>query len=185
MSPGEACCHSCHSNVHTGGLTFLFFLPLFSFLFSSTWLCYSLFQTAVACEKSSPVFIGIGARERKSRSGGSWQLLCAPSSRWQMCHIVRADTCLAAANGLTAALFVTCHFLFLFFPSQCDFLDHWSTNLPSPQTSQLADRHRNDLTARSNLKKKSGYKNIGEAIRRFEFSRVCREEKLFSPVDGN
>lgn len=28
VSPGRACCHSCHSNVHTGGLTlfFLFFL---------------------------------------------------------------------------------------------------------------------------------------------------------------
>lgn len=59
---------------------------------------------------------GSMCERRKSRSG-SWQLLRAPSLRWQMCHIVRAATCLAAANRLTMALFVTrLLFLSLFFP---------------------------------------------------------------------
>lgn len=87
---------------------FSFFLNLpLLFLFSSTWHCDSFFQTAVACEKSSPAFVRICERG-KSRTGGSWQLLCAPTLRWQMYHTVRAVTCLAAANSLTAALFVTC-----------------------------------------------------------------------------
>lgn len=103
VSPGRACCHSCHSNVHTGGLT-LFFL---FFLFSSTWHCYGVFQTAVACGKSSPAFVGVCVSGGESTSGGSWQPLCASSLRWQMCHVVRAATCLAAANRLIAALFVT------------------------------------------------------------------------------
>lgn len=39
----------------------------------------------------------------RSWSGGVWQLLRAPSLRWQMCHTGRALTCLVAANCLTMA----------------------------------------------------------------------------------
>lgn len=75
---------------------------------------------------------------------------------WQMCHTVRAATCLAAANLLTVVLFVT---FFLSFSSFCFPL---SERLLTPLIYQFAiasnipiSRRRNSLNAHSNLKSQS------------------------------
>lgn len=114
VSPGKACCHSCHSTVHTVGLTLLCF---HFFLFFQQHLARLLLISnsrsmwgELACLCRS-----VCKREKKSWIGGSWQLLCAPSLRWQMCHIVGAATCSVDANRLTAAPFVTRLSLFSLF----------------------------------------------------------------------
>lgn len=115
---------------------------------------------------------------RKSRSG-SWQLLCAPSLRWQMCHIVRAATCLAAANRFNHSS--VCHFLFL---SLCSFLSVWllrplihqfaiASNIPISRQTQK------QLNCLLRLKK-SEYKNIGEAIRRLDSVKCVERRSSFT-----
>lgn len=100
-------------------------------------------------------------QERESKSGGSWQLLCALSLRWQMCHIVRAATCLAAAKRLTAGLFVTSLYVSLSvgFLRPLIYQFAIASNIPISRQTQ---KHFN-----CSLKlKKSEYKSIEEAIRR-------------------
>lgn len=91
---GRACCHSCQSNVHAGGLTFFFFFLSSSFFSAAHGTATAHFKQQWHVRRAHLPLLEY-VRRRRSSSGGSWQLLCAPRLR---CHIVRAATFVAAAN---------------------------------------------------------------------------------------
>lgn len=138
VSPGKAGCHSCHSDVHSRGLAFVFFPP--SFILSSTWHCCGLFQMAVACENSS-------------RCRGS---MCERSSRTQFeaADVSHCEGSYSMATNHLTALFVpffslsplSCLFPRLGANSQNRDLTIWS-HLKHPIS-------RSNLTVLSNFKQK-------------------------------